>query len=90
VSEFLGEARVLIRPDTARFRTDLQEQVNRAISQAQIRPLAIPVALGSLGTGLSGVAAAQQEIQRTATGLASTEAVLNSRFAEQAVILRSL
>jgi TP901 family phage tail tape measure protein len=93
MSEFLAEARILVRPDTTRFRAQLQEEINRAISQTKIAPIAVPFTLGA-GQGLAAAAAATSTLAsaqaataastQRLTGLAEVE---NTTFARQAVIL---
>jgi TP901 family phage tail tape measure protein len=94
MSEFIADARVLIRPDTTGFRAQLQEQVNRAIAQAQILPLNIPIVLG--GAQLAGVTAAtaalaaeQKAAEVSTLGLTKAGQLENTTFGRQAVILQA-
>jgi TP901 family phage tail tape measure protein len=94
VSDFIAEGRILIRPDTTKFRAQLTEEVNRAISQVQSRIKPIEIA-AIFSTGQTGAVIAQasalSKAQATATastlGLADAAKVENSAFGRQAVIL---
>ena len=69
MSEFLAEAAVLIRPDTSKFRAELEAQI-RAI---KVAPIAIPVVATGAGIGaVTGetvaLTAAQKVAAQTADG----------------------
>lgn len=94
MSDFLAEARVVVRPDTTQFRAQLQESVRRAISQTQVPPILVPIAFGAAGTGLAGItastaalAAVQGTAEASSLGLAKAAQIENSAFGRQAVIL---
>ena len=57
MSEFLGEARVVIRPDTTRFRTELQAQVLVAARGVTVPINVVPTVAGATGALASQVAA---------------------------------
>ena len=61
VSEFLGEARVVIRPDTTRFRAELQAQVLVAA-----RGVTVPVKHYSYGCWCTGMLLRRQPLSRLA------------------------
>ena len=48
MSEFLAEARILVRPDTSRFRAELEAQLANA-TKKPIRVPVVPVVAGSIG-----------------------------------------
>ncbi len=95
MSEFIAEAQVAIVPNAADFAISLKKQVEAAI--ATVGPVVIPVAAAVSpisGAATAGAAAAtstllasQKDLQESSLGLQSTEKVLNSEFARQAVIL---
>jgi hypothetical protein len=80
MSELLGEARILIRPDTTAFRAQLEEQLAFAR-----KPVVIPVTAGTGGTG--AFTAAQKEAEASALGLADAAQVQASALGRDAVIL---
>lgn len=91
MSEFLAEARVLVRPDTTKFRAELLEAVQRVSREAAV---IIPVTLAGGVGGISAVAGAtsalanaQREATVTTLGLQSGLALENSALGKQAVIL---
>ena len=93
MSEILGEARVIIRPDTTGFRRQLQEEVNRAVSQTAIPALSIPLAAGAgLATATAAttaLAAAQRTTETSTLGLATGLKLENQLLAQGAVLLEA-
>ena len=69
VSEFLGEARVVIRPDTTRFRAELVAQVTAAA-----RGVVVPVTIAASATSQAATAAAAQLAGATTTATAAINA----------------
>ena len=63
MSEFLAEARILVRPDTSRFRADLEAQLASVVR----RPISIPVvpvvgtAFAAATAGAAALISAQQQ-----------------------------
>ena len=91
MSEFIAEAKVLVRPDTTRFRAELLESIARVSREAAV---IVPVTLAGGGAGIGTLAAAtgalsnaQREAQATTLGLASAMAVEDKLLKQGAVIL---
>lgn len=91
MSEFLAEARILVRPDTTRFRAELQAEL-----VAATKGITVPVSIAATASGAVGAVAATQALSKAqSTAAASTQAltglaqVENTTFARQAVILQA-
>lgn len=95
MSEFLAEARVIVRPDTSRFRAELAEQLRTA---TRASALTVPVTFAAAGgagvaaaAGATGaLVAAQEAAGASALGLTLDENKLTRAFGAQAVILQGL
>jgi TP901 family phage tail tape measure protein len=89
MSDFLAEARILVRPDTSKFAAELQAQL-RAVTA---KPITIPVVaavgatVGAAAVATGALSASQQAAQSSALGLTSAENILNTTLGRQAVIL---
>jgi TP901 family phage tail tape measure protein len=70
VSEFLAEARILVRPDTSRFRAELEAQLAKAT-----KPITIPVVPVVAGGISAATAATNQFTVAQAGAAAETQAV---------------
>lgn len=91
MSEFLAEARVLIRPDTTKFRAELQ----REIAAATAKPVIVPVQFVAGGAGVAStvatetasLAAAQGEAAASTAGLTRAAQAENAALVQQTVAL---
>lgn len=70
MSEFLAEARVLVRPDTTKFRAELQAQLNAAA--ASIKPIAVPVIPIASGAAAGQAAGALKTFNETTKNTTSS------------------
>ncbi len=64
MSEFLAEARIVVRPDTSRFRVDLEKQLQSVVARPvkiPVVPVVAPAAFGAAVAGTSAFTAAQQQ-----------------------------
>jgi hypothetical protein len=73
LSEFLAEAAVLIRPDTTKFRAQLEAELTAIIETAAVPPVVVPVAVVGAAEGTGALAAAQGDI--AASTEVSTKAI---------------
>lgn len=91
MSEILGEARILIRPDTTTFRARLTEDVAAAASR--IPPITVPIIPVVGGTGAAAATASLAAAQGTATAATldfeRAQKILNSTAGKGAVILEA-
>lgn len=95
MSDFIAEARVVIRPDTTAFAAELQSQL-RALTRTPVR---IPVvadfsgagsaAITAVSSSLGSLAAAQAAAQVSTLGLASAESVVNQAMARGIPIIET-
>lgn len=82
MSEFLAEATVLIRPDTTKFRAELQ----RELAAITAKPVVVPVRAQVAGVAATTeLAAAQTQVARTATtATVATERLAGAEVTEAA------
>jgi TP901 family phage tail tape measure protein len=98
VSDFLAEAKVVVRPDTSRFRAELTEKLNLVTRGAAVAvPVTFVAAGGAAAAAASaaaattaGLVAAQKTAGAAALGLTLDEDKLTRAYGAQAVILQSL
>lgn len=86
MSEFLAEARILVRPDTTKFRAELEAQLRTAVGKA---PVVVPVTAAFAGTtgATTQFAAAQQAATGAATAFSDVQARQNALLGRGAVLL---
>ncbi len=73
MSEFLAEARILVRPDTARFRVDLEKQLQSVLARPvriPVIPVVAPSAFAGAVAGTTAFAAAQSATTAATTATA--------------------
>lgn len=66
MSEFLAEARILVRPDTSKFRAELAAQLAVATKGVVVPVTVVPSSTGAAATGFARLSAVQNEIRRGA------------------------